>query len=76
MPRVIIEFDPELGEYDVFEVTDTWPTIDTEYAVLVDMKSSHYKNIKRNEERVYKDQQFLEKFFIEAQQAGRPLRER
>ena len=76
MPRVIIEFDPELGEYDVFEVTDTWPTIDSEYAVLVDLKASHYKNIKRNEERVVKDQQFLHYFFIEAQKAGRPIRER
>ena len=76
MPRVIIEFDPELGEYDVFEVTDTWPTIDSEYVVLVDLKASHYKNIKRNEERVVKDQQFLRNFFIEAQQAGRPIRER
>jgi hypothetical protein len=76
VPRVIIEFDPELGEYDIFEVTDTWPTIDSEYAVLVDMKASHYKNIKRNEERVLRDQQFLHNFFIEAQQAGRPIRER
>jgi hypothetical protein len=62
--------------YDLFEVTDTWPTLESEYAVVVDMKASHYKNIKRNEERLLRDQNFLEKFFIEAQQAGRPIRER
>jgi hypothetical protein len=76
MPRVVIEFDPEEGRYDVFRVTDTWPTIDHEYAVLVDMKASHYNNIKRNEDRVNRDQEFLEKFFIEAQALGRPIRER
>jgi hypothetical protein len=75
VPRCVIEFDPELGEYDLFEVPPT-QQIDSEYAVVVDMKASHYKNIKRNEERFLKDQEFLEKFFIEAQQAGRPIRER
>jgi hypothetical protein len=76
VPKCVIEYDPETGEYDVFEVTDTWPTVESGYAVVVDLKASHYKNIKRNEERFLKDQEFLEKFFIEAQQAGRPIRER
>jgi hypothetical protein len=76
VPRVVIEFDPELGDYDVFEVTDTWPTVESEYAVVVDMKARQYKNIKRNEDRVVRDQEFLKNFFIEAQAAGRTIRER
>ena len=75
MPKVVIEYDPELGEYDVFEVPKT-QIVDSEYAVVVDMKASHYKNIKRNEERWLKDQTFLENFFIEAQASGRQIRER
>lgn len=76
MPKVIIEYDPELGQYDVFEVTHSHPTLEPGYAVLVDMKASHYRNIKRNEERVVKDQRFLENFFIAAEEAGRQIRER
>lgn len=76
MPKCVIEYDPESGNYDVFEVTDTWPTVESGYAVVVDLKASHYKNIKRNEERCFKDQRFLENFFIAAQESGRQIRER
>lgn len=75
MPRVIIEFNRNFGEYSVFEATDTWPTRESEYSVVVDMKSNHYRNLKRNEERYIKDQNFLEKFFVEAQMSGRQIRE-
>jgi hypothetical protein len=72
MPRVAITFHDELAEYFVEPYTG-WEL--DEYQVVVDLKSSHYRNILRNRERVDKDQKFLQNFFIQAQMAGRALRE-
>lgn len=72
MPKVVISFDPEFGEYDV---DTTWEEPLTEYEALVFMKASHYRNIQKNLARAHKDQEFLEKFFIEAQMSGRVISE-
>lgn len=74
MPRVIIQFDPEIGEYYVFE-DPKGRGLDPDYEVAVDLKASHFRSIKRNSDQVAKDQDFLEKFFIRAQMAGRAIRE-
>lgn len=76
MPKCIIGYDPVAGEYYAYEVTDKYPTVSSEYEVVVDMKASHYRNLKRHEEQWCKDQDFLEKFFFEAQSSGRQIRER
>lgn len=75
MPRVVIEYNPQYEEYAVCEVGKDFQ-VESDFQVIVDMKSSHYRNIKRNEERFDRDQAFLERFFIEAQEAGKPIRER
>jgi hypothetical protein len=76
VPRVVIGDDPEYQDYRVNEVSKDFYPVDEDYQVVVDMKASHYRNIKRNEERFYRDQEFLQKFFIEAQESGRQIRER
>ena len=75
MPKVVITFDPEHHEYWVQEVPKTF-THDPEYQVVMDMKASHFRNIMRNAERYERDLDTLRKFFIEAQMAGRAIRER
>lgn len=73
MPRVIIEFNAESHIYfvDLYKGEE----IDDEYQVIVDLKSSHYRNIRRNDGRVQRDQTFLQNFFIRAQTLGRHIRE-
>lgn len=74
MPRVAISFDPDTHEYFVEQVTkDFKPT--PEYQVVMDMKSSHFRNILRNAERYERDMDSLRKLFIEAEMAGRAIRE-
>ena len=74
MPKVVIHFDPEHHEYHVFQYVEGM-VFDNEYQVLVEMKASHYRNILRNESRHQNDRDTLRKFFVEAQMAGRPIRE-
>ncbi len=73
MPKVIISFDPEHHEYSV--TTFSGQRINPEYEVVMDMKSSHYINMIRNKRRYENDLETLRKFFIEAQSAGRQIRE-
>lgn len=74
MPRVAITFDPDHHEYFVETVSrDFEPT--PEYQVVMDMKASHFRNILRNAERYQRDMDSLRKLFIEAEMAGRTIRE-
>jgi hypothetical protein len=73
MPKVLIHYDTVRHELSVFDAWD-WPP-HPEYDVVVHLKSSHYRNIKRNEQRWMKDQTFLNNFFIEAQRRGTEIRE-
>ncbi len=77
MPRVIIQYDPQFGVYSVIipQSKEAEENINKEYEVLVDMKASSFKSIRRAEERWVNNQEFLEKFFISAQTSGRHLRE-
>ncbi len=74
MPRVVISFDAVNQEYSVYPVDKDYTP--TEYEAVVHMKSSSYREIVRTELRWLKHQDFLEKFFVEAQMAGRNLSER
>lgn len=74
MPRVVITFNDETGDY-YMDAYDKGVEYDPEYQVVVDLKSSHFQNIVRNRQRVCKDQDFLRNFFIQAQMAGRAIRE-
>lgn len=74
MPRVVITFDTETSMLFA-DTAQKDREYDPEYQVVMDMKASHYKNIKRNLMRFNQDQKTLLKFFIETQQAGRPIRE-
>lgn len=73
MPRVTISFDPETSTYN-FGMSDR--ELYEEYEVVIDIKSSTHKRFLRNIERVRQDQEILKKLFIEAQMAGRSIRER
>lgn len=73
MPRVLLHYDTVRAEYSIHESWD-WPL--GEYDTVVFMKASHFRNIKRNDMRWNKDQEFLNNFFIEAQKAGREICER
>lgn len=73
MPKVLIHYDPVLQLMSVFDKWD-WP-VNPEWDVVVHLKSSHYRNMKRNEQRYNKDQTFLTKFFMEAQTRGTEIRE-
>lgn len=74
MPKVVITFDPEHHEY--FVTPYGGQTLNSEYDVVMDMKSSHYRNIIKNVQRYENDLSSLRKFFVEAQMAGRQIRER
>lgn len=75
MPKVIITFDKDYSFFGVSELKGTDEYIDPEYQVVMDMKASHYRNIRRNWSRYNNDQKALLNFFIQAQQTGRVLRE-
>lgn len=75
MPKVVITYYPNYLEYDVTQVNKDYVP-GSDYEVVMDMKASHYRNMKRNLARYVKDQEALQKFFIEAQMAGRQIRER
>lgn len=68
-----ISFDPETSTYN-FGMSDR--ELYEEYEVVIDIKSSTHKRFLRNIERVRQDQEILKKLFIEAQMAGRSIRER
>lgn len=73
MPKVLITFDPDNGEYFVEPYKGTeW---DPEYQAVMLMRASHYQNMQRNLTRAEKDQATLAKFFIHAQTTGRQFRE-
>lgn len=74
MPRVVITFDPEHHEY--FVTPFQGQTINPEYEVVMDMKSSHYRNMMKNRARYVNDLDTLRKFFLEGQLSGRTIRER
>lgn len=74
MPKCVIKYDKQFGEYMVYPYTEGQNI--TEYEAIVFMKASHYRNMQKNIQRWVKDQDFLEKFFIEAQTAGRTISER
>lgn len=73
MPKTTISFDPDSGEYN-FGLSPR--ELYQEYEVVVDLKSSTVKRFKRNRERVEQDQEIMKRLFIEAQMAGREIRER
>lgn len=75
MPKVVITFDPEHHEYYV-EQARMGVEYDPEYQVIMDMKASHFLNMQKNRKRFENDRDTLRKFFIEAQMAGRAIRER
>ena len=75
MPKVVITFDPEHHEYWVQEVAKDFKP-DPEYQAVMDMKSSHFRNIVKNSKRYENDLNTLRKFFVEAQMRGRQFRER
>lgn len=70
MPRVVISFDPEHHEYWV-EIARPGVEYDPEYQAVMHMKSSHFRNMRRNAVRFNNDRDTLRKFFIEAQMRGR-----
>ena len=74
MPKVVISFDPEHHEY--FVTTYHGQGLNDEYDVVMDMKSSHYRNILKNAKRYENDLNSLRKFFIQVQMAGRQIREK
>lgn len=74
MPKVVITFDHEHHEYFV-EPAREGVEYDPEYQAVMDMKSSHYRNMLRNKNRFETDRDTLRKFFIEAQTRGRQFRE-
>lgn len=74
MPRIIITFDPEHHEYFVTEYRGQ--TINPEYEVLLDMKSSHFRNMLKNAKRYEGDRNTLRRLFLEAQLSGKVIRER
>lgn len=75
MPKVVITFDPEHHEYWVDEVSKDFKP-NPEYHAVMDMKASHFRNIRKNAQRYENDLDTLRKFFVEAQMAGRQIRER
>lgn len=74
MPRVVISYNPEFYEYDITQVPKDYSS-ESEYEVTVEMKASHFRNMRRNMARVDKDQEFLTGLFIQAQSSGRKIRE-
>ena len=73
LPKTTISFDPDAGVY-FFGLSPR--VMYQEYEVTVDLKSSTVKRFKRNLERVQQDQEIMKRLFIEAQMAGRNIRER
>lgn len=76
MPKVTIVYFPNTGKFTVDEMDRIGYDSDSGYEVVMDMKSSHFRNMKRNEDRYRRDQEALHKFFIEAQMSGKQIRER
>lgn len=75
MPKVVISFDPDSGDYWVEAVAKDFEP-DPEYQAVMDMKSSHFRNILRNAKRYENDLNTLHEFFVRAQMSGRQFRER
>lgn len=73
MPKILITFDYEHRSY--FVEPYRGQEVDPEYQAVMDMKASHFINIKRNEKRYENDRETLRKFFIQAQMRGRQFRE-
>lgn len=75
MPKVTIIFDHIKRRY-FLELFDNVGKDNDEWEVVMDMKASHFRNMRRNEDRFQRDQEALKKFFIEAQMSGKEIRER
>lgn len=75
MPKVTIIFDRIKRRY-FLELFDSVGKDNDEWEVVMDMKASHFRNMRRNEDRFQRDQEALKKFFIEAQMSGKEIRER
>lgn len=74
MPKILVHYDPGFQEFVAFDTWDWDPN--PEYDVIVDIKSGTWKEMQRNISRTSRDQNILQRLFIEAQMAGRPIRER
>lgn len=74
MPTVKIAYDPTFQEFSLTE-SHKDAVLDPEWEVLVDMKASHFRNMRRNQTRYNRDQEALQKFFIQAQMSGTRIRE-
>lgn len=74
VPKVFVAFDPETGEY-LFGTRSVFGEHYKEYEATVEMKAATYKRLVRNLKRFADDQNILERLFIEAQMAGREIRE-
>ena len=76
MPKVKIAYDRAYQEYAITEGGKYTVIDDPEWEAIIEMKSSHFRNMQRNIDRYNKDQQALMNFFMEAQMRGREIRER
>lgn len=79
MPKVTILYDTVRSEYLVEETSQAGHDENSGVEAVMEMKASHFKNMKRNEDRYYKDQETLHNMFLQAKQAnaeGRVIRER
>lgn len=74
MPKVVITWDTVFCKFLVERYKGQ--PVDPEFQAVMDMKSSHYLNMKRNQVRVDTDQENLKSKFIQAQETGREFRER